>query len=163
MISPIAVAFVTACTALVSSVVAPMITMRMGRAQIRASVISNNRQRWIETLRDLIAAFCAQVTTAAPMRRTLLDANGGILVTDPDILNRLQEIMKTFTMIRLMTNPLEADHQELIMVLTKTMTTLRTAPLDEDLDPSVRQAVEEVVQKSQIILKREWSRVKAGE
>ncbi|WP_018897708.1 hypothetical protein [Rhizobium sp. 2MFCol3.1] len=163
MISPIAVAFVTACTALVSSVVAPMITMRMGRAQIRASVISNNRQRWIETLRDLIAAFCAQVTTAAPMRRTLLDANGGILVTDPDILNRLQEIMKTFTMIRLMTNPLEADHQELITVLTKTMTTLRTAPLDEDLDPSVRQAVEEVVQKSQVILKREWSRVKAGE
>lgn len=43
MISPIAVAFVTACTALVSSVIAPMITMRMGRAQIRASVISNNR------------------------------------------------------------------------------------------------------------------------
>jgi uncharacterized membrane protein len=163
MISPIAVAFVTACTALVSSVVAPMITMRMGRAQIRASVISNNRQRWIETLRDLIAAFCAQVTTAAPMRRTLLDANGGILVTDPDILNRLQEIMKTFTMIRLMINPLEADHQELIAVLTKTMTTLRTAPLDEDLDPSVRQSVEEVVQISQIILKREWSRVKAGE
>jgi uncharacterized membrane protein len=163
MISPIAVAFVTACTALVSSVVAPMITMRMGRAQIRASVISNNRQRWIETLRDLIAAFCAQVTTAVPMRRTLLDANGGILVTDPDILDKLQEIMKTFTMVRLMINPLEADHQELIAVLTRTMTTLRTAPLDEDLDPSVRQSVEDVVHISQIILKREWSRVKAGE
>jgi hypothetical protein len=43
------------------------------------------------------------------------------------------------------------------------MTTLRTAPLDEDLDPSVRQSVEDVVQISQIILKREWSRVKAGE
>jgi uncharacterized membrane protein len=163
MISPIAVAFVTACTALVSSVIAPMITMRMGRAQIRASVISNNRQRWIETLRDLIAAFCAQVTTAAPMRKSLLNANGGILVSDPDIVLKLQEIMKTFTKIRLMANPIEADHQELIAVLTRTMTTLRTAPLDDDLEPNVRQAVEEVVEKSQVIFKREWVRVKAGE
>jgi hypothetical protein len=89
MISPIAVAFVTACTALVSSVIAPMITMRMGRAQIRASVISNNRQRWIETLRDLIAAFCAQVTTATPMRKSLLNGSGGILVGDPDMLDKL--------------------------------------------------------------------------
>lgn len=97
------------------------------------------------------------------MRKSLLNANGGILVSDPDMVVKLQEIMKTFTKIRLMANPIEADHQELIAVLTQTMTTLRTAPLDDDLEPSVRQAVEDVVEKSQVIFKREWVRVKAGE
>ncbi len=43
---------------------------------------------------------------------------GEILVGDPDVLEKLQEIMKTFTKIRLMANRIEADHQELIAVLT---------------------------------------------
>lgn len=163
MLSPIEVAFVTACTAMVSALIAPFITVRMGRAQIRASVISNNRQRWIETLRDLIAAFCAQAIAATPRRRSLLAAGGGIVTTDADMLDKIEDLLKTFMKIRLMTNPLEADHQELVKVLTRTMTTLRTAPLDTDLEPSIREAVEEIVTKSQPILKREWARVKAGE
>lgn len=88
---------------------------------------------------------------------------GGFLVGDPDLLDKLQEIMKTFTKIRLMANPIDADHQELIAVLTRAMTTPRTAQLDEDLEPSIRQAVEEVVRKSQVIFNREWGRMKAGE
>lgn len=163
MLSPIEVAFVTACTAMVSALIAPFITVRMGRAQIKASVISNNRQKWIETLRDLIASFCAQAIAAAPRRRSLLASGGGIVTTDADMLDKIEELLKTFMKIRLMTNPLEADHQEFVSVLTRMMTTLRTAPLDADLEPSIREAVEEIVDKSQPILKREWARVKAGE
>lgn len=52
-----------------------------------------------------------------------------------------------FTMIRFMANPIDADYQELISVLTRRMTTLRTAPLDDDLEPDVYLAVYEVVEK----------------
>jgi hypothetical protein len=162
MFTPIAVAFVTACTALISSFVAPLITLQIGRAQIRASVISNNRQRWIETLRDLISSFCAQATTAALARKTLLDTTGSLLVSDPAMLEKLEEVMKTYTKIRLMTNPLEADHQQLVALLTEAMTTLRTAPVEADLEPIIRDAVEVVITTSQALLKREWARVKAG-
>lgn len=88
-----------------------------------------------QTLRDPIAALCARVTAAAPMRKSLFNAIGGILVGDLDM---LQEIMKLFATTCLTANPIEVDRQEMITVLTRTMMTLRTAPLDEALEPGIR-------------------------
>jgi hypothetical protein len=49
------IAFVTACTALISAIVGPAVSYVVARRQIRASVISNNRERWTEALRDSVA------------------------------------------------------------------------------------------------------------
>ncbi len=162
-ISSIEVAFVTACTALLSAFVAPFITLRMARAQIRATVVSSNRQRWIETLRDLIAAFCAQVIAAAPVRAQILGEAGILQTTDPELLTKIEEIVRTFTKIRLLINPSEADHRALIDILMRIVATLRTAPLDTTIGTSIDEHIETVVTVSQVILKREWARVKTGQ
>ena len=57
MISPIEVAFVTACTAFVSAFMEPFIAFHIGKAQIRATVVSQKRQRWIENQQELKATF----------------------------------------------------------------------------------------------------------
>jgi hypothetical protein len=52
---PVFISLVSACTALVASIVGPMVTLSVAKRQINASVLSANRQRWIESLRDLVA------------------------------------------------------------------------------------------------------------
>lgn len=163
MISPIEVAFVTACTALLSSCVSPLITLRMTRAQIRASVVSNNRQRWIETLRDLIASFCAKAAVTAPVRARVLGETGILASADAKALSRIEELIKTHIKITLMINPLEADHQDLVAAISRTVAALRASPLTDLPDESVEKLIEDVIVKSQAILKREWARVKRGE
>jgi hypothetical protein len=48
------ITFVTASTVLISAVTGPLVSYVVARRQIRASVISNNRERWIEALRDSV-------------------------------------------------------------------------------------------------------------
>lgn len=163
MISPIEVAFVTACTALLSSFVAPMITLRMARAQIRASVVSNNRQRWIDALRDLIASFCAQIQAAVPIRTMIMDERGALIIKDHEKIMKLEEVMKTLTKIRLMTNPHEQDHQALVATLAKGLSTFRAMSGEGDLEARIAEIVQEAVHISQGIFKREWERVKRGD
>ena len=52
---PILISLVSACTALVASIVGPLVTLSVARRQFKANVLSNNRQKWIETLRASIA------------------------------------------------------------------------------------------------------------
>ena len=55
------VGLISAATALVASVTGPLVTFHVGRTQVRAAVLSANRQRWIDGFRGLIAEFCSQI------------------------------------------------------------------------------------------------------
>ena len=61
MIDPGLVGLVSAATALVASFAGPVITLHIGRLQIRASVLSVNRQKWIDSFRDAVATFDGRV------------------------------------------------------------------------------------------------------
>ena len=50
-IDAITVSFVSALTALAASVIAPFVTMHVAHRQFNSTVLSANRQRWIEGLR----------------------------------------------------------------------------------------------------------------
>lgn len=52
------VGLVSPATALVASVTGPLVALHVGRTQVRAAVLSANRQRWIDTFRELMAEFC---------------------------------------------------------------------------------------------------------
>jgi len=52
---PLLISLVSACTALVASIVGPIVTLTVARRQFSANVLSANRQKWIETLRDMLA------------------------------------------------------------------------------------------------------------
>ena len=68
MIDPVLVSLVSAATALVASITGPAVTLYIGRAQIRAAVLSANRQKWIDGFRDTVASFCSQIAVAVQVR-----------------------------------------------------------------------------------------------
>ncbi len=67
MIDASVIGLLSATTALVASIVGPLVTLHIGRAQIRATVKSANRQKWIEEFRDLVAHFCGQLSATMQM------------------------------------------------------------------------------------------------
>ena len=52
---PVLISLISASTALVASVIGPFVTLTVAKRQFNATVLSANRQKWIETLRDLLA------------------------------------------------------------------------------------------------------------
>ena len=49
------ISVISACTALVASIAGPLVTLTVSRRQFNASVLSANRQKWIDSLRDMLA------------------------------------------------------------------------------------------------------------
>ena len=62
------ITFITASTALVSAVTGPLVSFIVARRQIRASVISNNRERWIEALRDSVTEYVVLLLSASMVK-----------------------------------------------------------------------------------------------
>jgi hypothetical protein len=58
------ISLVSACTALVASVVGPVVTLAVAKRQFNANVLSANRQKWIETLRDMLAELISLLVSA---------------------------------------------------------------------------------------------------
>ena len=80
------IAFVTVCTALVSAVVGPLVSYIVARRQIRASVISNNRERWTEALRDSVADYVALLVSASMVKENFGQNSLKAVTTDHGLL-----------------------------------------------------------------------------
>ncbi len=156
------VGVISAATALVASVTGPLVTFHVGRSQVRATVLSANRQRWIDAFRDVIAEFCSQVAVAVQVRETLVRDGTFHLSTEPETLRQFERLVFTATKIRLMINPLEDDHRELLAAMEDLLTTLRTASPSDDVQPGAEAAGRRIIGMSHAILRREWSRVQRG-
>lgn len=59
------------CAALISAVVGPAASYVVARRQIRASVISNNRERWTEALRDSVAEYVALLLSVSAVKENI--------------------------------------------------------------------------------------------
>ncbi len=55
---------ISAGTALVASIAGPWVTLTVARRQFSANVVSANRQKWIETMRDLLAELVSLIVGA---------------------------------------------------------------------------------------------------
>lgn len=116
--------------------------------QARASSVSNNRQAWINALRDEVTGF-------------LTDAELSIVVRDEMRLSdereheqlRIRRALTTHIFkVRLLINPTEGESTTLVEMLQDVEI--------NDLTDSRREAI---VAHTQKILKTEWERVKSGE
>ena len=54
--------FISACTALIATIIGPYVAMKTAKSQINANVLSTNRAKWIETMRELISSTIWQLT-----------------------------------------------------------------------------------------------------
>jgi hypothetical protein len=156
------VSLVSACTALVASIAGPLATLRVSRRQFNATVLSASRQRWVETLRDLLADLMSQLAGLSVLKTQWTgewDRGVGLLHSDPGLVARLEHLVLVRWKIRLMLNLNEPDHRELDQLIGGAVQRLRDEPpreADTDAD------IEKISHQARGILKREWERVKRG-
>ncbi len=149
-------AVVSAVTALVAVIVGPLVSIFVAKNQINASVISSNRQAWINRLRDELATLVAIV-------HHLPSAHVNGSVTTDEAIAEYGKFVEQFQVIKLLINPKEIDHQELVRLITSA-----DKKIIESINKKVAAASEfeaagqRIVAQSQIVLKREWERVKNG-
>jgi hypothetical protein len=154
---------ISACTALVASVLGPAVTLAVAKRQVNANVLSANRQKWIESVRDLLAELISLFTLAGVLRATWKDgwAQGmGPVAADAALREKLERLVLVTSKIRLMINPAEPDHQELYRTIEAAL--LRFKSDDELREADTHADVERITLLAQAILKREWQRVKLG-
>jgi hypothetical protein len=153
-------------TALAAVLVTPLVSifvvkkqtntaLEVALRQIRASVVSTNRQRWIDQLRDQLSELIT----------LLMFINLGMqskLGTQDEIVAKIERAHMIEKKIKLLINPKEEDHVRLVALL-------RAGVEQVFKDGEQRESgklyewQEAVVSLSQEILKREWVRVKQGE
>ncbi len=156
------ISLTSALTALIASVAGPVVTLRVGRQQFRANVLSVNRQRWIETLRDALADLVGQLQAASSIRQATPLPSFASIGSDPVILARVEALIRTVAKIELLLNPLEADQQRLHKRMLDAIILLRGPAVEPDLKDRIDLAVTQITETAQVILKREWIRVKTG-
>jgi len=155
------ITFVTASTALIAAVAGPIVSVIVARQQIRASVISNNRERWVETLRDSVAEYVALVLSASIARQTMGQEYSRLLGADRALLEIAERIALVKNKIMLMTNPNESGHGELCQAVEVAYLAL----VAEEPQPLVtmRAEAEAITRAGRAVLKAEWQRVKRGD
>ncbi len=149
-------AVVSAVTALVAVIVGPLVSIFVAKNQINASVVSANRQTWINRLRDELATLVGIV-------HHLPSAHANGSVSADAAITEYGRFVEKFQVIKLLINPKETDHQELIRLIESADKKIIESINKNQANASEFEASgQRIVAQSQIVLKREWERVKNG-
>ena len=142
-------------TTVAGAAIGAWIAYLVGRQQFKATVISANRQAWINTLRDTVSEYqsCASAMTILIAKENLHET-----IHTNEFRDQVARVEFLRSKIRLLINPNEADHLKLVEIVSVPITGCRT---HEDLN-NMTTAREELPIIAQKILKREWERVKKG-
>lgn len=111
---------------------------------IKSKVLSNNRQEWINKLRDNLSEFMSLILVVRKTQQ----------LNSSELISYYNKLFTTRFRIKLSLNPNENDHCELDALLKAAMEkTTSYSELYEDIG-------DKILELSQSILKREWERVK---
>jgi hypothetical protein len=146
------IALISAVTALCAVILAPLVSMWSADKQARVSVLSTNRQAWINALRDTIAEF-SSIGWMISLHR------------DTELVVKSERLFYLEDKIHLMLNPTEAEHQQLASAITEARRAA-TASVDDYSDAAgdkLKRALETVRRLTQPALKQEWEKVKRVE
>lgn len=149
-------ATISAFVALVTAITAPFLSIYIAKKQIRATVISNNRQAWINALRDDIAEMLELASAHFYLRN-------GTLPPEEEFkygYEQRSRLCRLHNRIRLRLNANETPNQELLLLLGRVRTISITKTPDGARD--LERDVELAIVKAQEILRAEWLRVRTG-
>lgn len=156
------ISMVSAATALVASIVGPVVTLAVARRQFNANVLSANRQRWMESLRDLVSELISQVVAVMVVKKRRNDSwneDPGTAAEDPELLRRIERMVLIHWKIRLLLNPAKPPHEQLSRELEAILERLKEREVSQQ---DTRMSVERITRLAQTILLGEWDRVKKG-
>ena len=162
-IDPQWITLISASTAMIASIAGPFVNTRIANFEFRTNVLSVNRQKWIDTMRDLVASLNSQLLIAAALRQTMNEPTGILIARDPELSRRVENLLRTVSKIELMLDPLEQEHQQLNVLMKEAIDQLRSPLLEDGLEGRIEVISRDITQVLQGILKQEWARVKRGE
>ena len=162
-INPQWITLIFACNAMIASIASAFVNTRIAKTEFKANVLSVNRQKWIETMRDLVASLTAQLIAAAAVRCIVEEPTGVVIAQDHELLRRVETLLRTMSKTELMLNPLERDHQKLTALMKEAVDQLRSPLPEGGIEDRIEVISRGIIQVSQGILKQEWVRVKRGE
>jgi hypothetical protein len=161
-VDPAILSLISACTALVASIAGPFVTLRVAKRNFSATVLSANRQKWIESLRETLSELISLLITALIVKEKWKDnwhGGRGALLAEPALLDKLQRMVLVQTTVQLLLNPSEPDHQHLYKAIDAARKRLQS---EESQETETEADIEAITKLAQAILKREWLRVKHG-
>jgi hypothetical protein len=144
----------------------------LAKLDINKTVLSGNRQEWINTLRNLVAEYIAYLTDYVDREMQSFEKGNEEHTFEESYRQMHHNLLKTYNKIILMLNPDEQESKELKTEIGKLLAALaiekatfmdkkqhedskRVFPVNE-----IRERVLSITGK---ILKNEWNRVKQGE
>lgn len=152
-------AFIVACATIVGVVIGSLGSYFIARLQFKASVISANRQEWINTLRDCIAEFQVKAKIVT-VETKLASQDSTSFASDPTSFDQaVEKIRVLLNKVALLINPNETDHADLLKLMEKVDLCINEDSIDDEKHDSLQKEITSLAQK---ILKREWERVKKG-
>lgn len=146
---------ITALAALCAVILGPLVSIYVVQRQTRATVLSGNRQQWINNLRDELALMVSETTKFGNL------AISGT-TSDKEVQNQIVMLDRLRTKIRLMLNPYEEDHRNLNLLIGQGLALVSTTALHKkpNFPEIIADNNEKIINLSQEILKTEWKRVK---
>lgn len=162
-INPQWITLAFACNAMIAAMAGLFVNTRIAQTEFKANVLSVNRQKWIEMMRDLVASLNSQLLAAAAVRHLVGEPTSVVIARDPELLKRVENLLRTMSKIELMLNPLERDHEKLNALMKEAVDQLRSTLPGGGIEERMEVIGRDIIQVSQGILKREWGRVKRGE
>ena len=105
------------------------VTLAVSRRQFGAAVLSTNRQKWIETLRDQLAEVISLIVAALIVKNRFKnhwDEGRGAFESDPALLEKLERLVLAQSKIRVLMNPTEPDHQRLYQAIDVALRRLKS-------------------------------------
>jgi hypothetical protein len=156
----LAITFVTACSALVSAAAGPVVSVIVSTRQIRASLVSNNREQWTVALRDSLAEYVALVVSAAILEEAQQKGPLIAIRDDPRLASLAERIAQAKNRILLMVNPADPEHLQLVLPVEQAYRLLLegNAPVKQ-----VASCADAITNAGRVVLRREWARVKRGD
>ena len=144
----------TALTALLAVVFSPLVTLAIARRQLRGSVVSINRQAWINELRKTVSEYAGVMNLANQLR-----AQGD--ATYDRMYELMHRALELESHIMLMLNPNESAHQKIADLTTRGRVAVFRRQADFDVTVWNDLWVD-LLRSMQPLLKAEWKRVKEG-
>jgi hypothetical protein len=151
MAPEIIAAWIGLIAVMLAQIVAMGLTTYSVRKQTAVSVLSANRQAWINTLRDYVAEYIAQASI-------LFAAEAAGLSDKDEHVPRYEKLLILEAKIKLLINPNEVDHRKLVE-LVEAIKQLAFHATQNDIK-KLWPLCSDLTAVAQGVLKREWIRVK---
>ena len=156
------IGMVSACTALVASIVGPIVALNVAKRQFNATAISTNRSKRIDTLRDELAELISLLAAALVVKSKWKDhweEGRGPMNSEPGLLEKFERIVLAQSKVQMLINPDDEHDQRLGETIDVAISRLRS---EDALDADTESDIRTIVLLAQAIMRREWQRVKLG-